>query len=72
MKGLKVGLASAPGSSTPVDRNGSYAATWGEFDFGSAINFGRSDCVASSIAAEKAGFEVHSMRINAVHKIFAR
>jgi hypothetical protein len=57
------GWAAAQGSSIPVDGDGRYAATWGEFDFGSAINFGRSAFVVSTIAAEKAGFEVQGMRI---------
>ncbi|KAJ5904942.1 Allergen [Penicillium subrubescens] len=61
------GWAAASGSSIPVDRDGSYAATWGEFDFGSAINFGRSAFVVSTIAAEKAGLEVQGMRICDVH-----
>ncbi|KAJ5900299.1 Allergen [Penicillium subrubescens] len=57
------GWAAAPGSSIPVDGGGRYAATWGEFNFGSVINFGRSAFVVSTIAAEKAGLEVQGMRI---------
>lgn len=61
------GWASAPDSFIPLDQNGSYAATWGEFDFGSAINFGTSTFVVSTIATERAGFEAQGMRICDVH-----
>lgn len=61
------GWASAPDSFIPLDQNGGYAATWGEFDFGSPINFGTSTFVVSTIAAERAGFEARGMRICDIH-----
>lgn len=61
------GWAAAPGLSVPVDGDGTYAATWGEFNFGSKINFGRSAFVVSTIVTEKTGLEVQGMRICDVH-----
>jgi hypothetical protein len=61
------GWAAAPGLSIPVDGDGRYAATWGVFNFGSKINFGRSAFVVSTIATEKMGLQVQGMRICDVH-----
>ncbi|KAJ5904715.1 Allergen [Penicillium subrubescens] len=61
------GWAAAPGLSVPVDGDGRYTATWGEFNFGSKINFGRSAFVVSTIATEMMGLEVQGMRICDVH-----
>lgn len=57
------GWAAAPGLSIPTDADGSYAATWGEFDFGSSINRGWSGFDVSAIAAQHAGLEVQGMKI---------
>lgn len=61
------GWAAAPGLSIPIDEDGRYAATWGEFSFGSLINFGGSAFVVSTLAAEKTGSEIQGMRICDVH-----
>ncbi|KAJ6105161.1 Allergen [Penicillium sp. IBT 18751x] len=55
--------AAAPGFSIPIDSNGGYASTWGEFDFGSTINSGWSGFDVSAIAAQSAGLEVQGMKI---------
>jgi hypothetical protein len=57
------GWAAAPGSLIPVDANGGYASTWGEFDFGSTVNLGWSGFDVSAIAAQNAGLEVQGMKI---------
>ncbi|KAJ6019867.1 Allergen [Penicillium canescens] len=57
------GWAAAPGSLVPVDGNGGYASTWGEFDFGSTVNLGWSGFDVSAIAAQNAGLEVQGMKI---------
>lgn len=57
------GWTAAPGLSIPTDTNGGYAATWGEFDFGSSINRGWSGFDVSAIAAQHAGLEVQGMKI---------
>ncbi|KAJ5117443.1 hypothetical protein N7448_011075 [Penicillium atrosanguineum] len=57
------GWAAAPGLTIPTDSNGSYASTWGEFDFGSSINMGWSGFDVSAIMVQKAGLEIQSMKI---------
>jgi hypothetical protein len=57
------GWAAAPGYPVPVDDNGGYASTWGEFDFGSATNLGWSGFDVSAIAAQNAGLEVQGMKV---------
>jgi hypothetical protein len=57
------GWAAAPGSLVPIDGNGGYASTWGEFDFGSTVNLGWSGFDVSAIAAQNAGLEVQGMKI---------
>lgn len=57
------GWAAAPGSLVPVDANGGYASTWGEFDFGSTVNLGWSGFDVSAIAAQNAGLQVQGMKI---------
>ncbi|KAJ5318301.1 hypothetical protein N7476_004721 [Penicillium atrosanguineum] len=57
------GWTAASGLSIPTDTNGGYAATWGEFDFGSNINRGWSGFDVSAIAAQHAGLEVQGMKI---------
>ncbi|CEJ62682.1 hypothetical protein PMG11_11175 [Penicillium brasilianum] len=57
------GWAMAPGNSIPIDSNGAYASTWGEFDFGSSISLGWSRFDVSAIAAQNAGLEVQGMKI---------
>lgn len=57
------GWAAAPGPLVPVDANGGYASTWGEFDFGSTVNLGWSGFDVSAIAAQNAGLEVQGMKI---------
>ncbi|KAJ6111555.1 hypothetical protein N7523_007616 [Penicillium sp. IBT 18751x] len=57
------GWAAAEGSSIPTDSDGGYAATWGEFDFGSTTNNGWSGFDVSEIQAVNAGFSVQGMKI---------
>lgn len=60
------GWAAASGSSIPIDDYGGYAATWGEFDFGSFINSGWSGFDVSAIQAQNAGLTVQGMKICSV------
>lgn len=60
------GWAAAPGS-IPTSSMGAYASTWGEFDFGSAINNGWSGFDVSAIQAQGAGLPVQGMKICAVY-----
>lgn len=55
--------AAAPGATIPTDLYGGYAATWGEFDCGSAINEGWSGFDVSAIQAQNAGLAVQGMQI---------
>ncbi|KAJ5152787.1 uncharacterized protein N7482_009265 [Penicillium canariense] len=57
------GWAASPGSTIPTDSNGGYAATWGEFDFGSTTNSEWSGFDVSAIAAQNAGLTVQGMQI---------
>lgn len=57
------GWAAARGSLIPLDANGGYATTWGEFDFGSRINHGWSGFDVSAIAAQGAQLDVQGMEI---------
>lgn len=57
------GWAAAEGSSVPTSNAGSYAATWGEFDFGSTANNGWSGFDVSAIQAQNAGLPVQGMQI---------
>lgn len=60
------GWAAARGDSIPTDYIGQYAATWGEFDFGSSVNRGWSGFDVSAIKAQSAGVTVQGMRICSV------
>lgn len=62
------GWAAAKGSSIPTDSYGGYAATWGEFDFGSTTNSGWSGFDVSAIQAQNAGLTVQGMKICSVHE----
>ncbi|KAJ5219744.1 hypothetical protein N7468_008948 [Penicillium chermesinum] len=57
------GWAAAPGSTVPTGSSGIYAATWGEFDFGSTSNNGWSGFDVSAIQAQNNGLEVQGMQI---------
>lgn len=57
------GWAAAEGSSIPTNTLGSYASTWGEFDFGSTSNSGWSGFDVSAIQAQNAGLTVQGMSI---------
>ncbi|KAJ5652565.1 hypothetical protein N7507_009991 [Penicillium longicatenatum] len=57
------GWAAAEGSSVPTSSSGAYAATWGEFDFGSTTNNGWSGFDVSAIQAQNAGLTVQGMKI---------
>ncbi|KAJ5724825.1 hypothetical protein N7493_006553 [Penicillium malachiteum] len=57
------GWAAAEGSSIPMSSYGAYAATWGEFDFGSSINDGWSGFDVSAIQADDAGYSAQGMQI---------
>lgn len=57
------GWAAAEGSSIPTNSLGSYASTWGEFDFGSTSNNGWSGFDVSAIQAQDAGLTVQGMSI---------
>ena len=57
------GWAAASGSSIPTSSYGAYAATWGEFDFGSTTNSGWSGFDVSAIQAQDAGLSVQGMQI---------
>ncbi|KAJ5899033.1 allergen Asp F4-like [Penicillium taxi] len=59
----KGGWAAAKGTSIPTDSYGGYAATWGEFDFGSTINDGWSGFDVSAIQAQAADLTVQGMKI---------
>ncbi|KAF7718642.1 Uncharacterized protein PECH_008838 [Penicillium ucsense] len=59
------GFAAAKGA-IPLNTWGSYAATWGEFDFDSTINTGWSGFDVSIIQAQNAGLEVQGMKICSV------
>jgi len=55
--------------SIPTNDYGSYASTWGEFDFGSTINSGWSGFDVSAIQAQNAGMPVQGMKIcSALHE----
>lgn len=56
------GWAAAPGS-IPLNNVGSYASTWGEFDFGSTANNHWSGFDVSAIQAQNAGLPVQGMQI---------
>ncbi|OJD18564.1 hypothetical protein AJ78_01405 [Emergomyces pasteurianus Ep9510] len=51
------------GTTLPKNKWGSYACTWGEFDFGSAPNGGWSGFDVSAIQAEMSNMEVQGMKI---------
>ncbi|KAL2807569.1 hypothetical protein BJX63DRAFT_67508 [Aspergillus granulosus] len=57
------GFAAASGTSIPLDTDGGYASTWGEFDFGSSVNNGWSGFDVSAIAPQNAGLTVQGMKI---------
>lgn len=57
------GWAAAKGSSIPTNDYGSYASTWGEFDFGSTTNSGWSGFDVSAITAQEADMSVQGMKI---------
>ncbi|KAL4781738.1 hypothetical protein BJX76DRAFT_313873 [Aspergillus varians] len=57
------GFAAAPSGSMPLDSNGGYATTWGEFDFSSSGNGGWSGFDVSAITAQSAGMTVSGMRM---------
>lgn len=57
------GWAASPGPNIPVDSNGGYSSTWGEFDFGSSVNSGWSGFDVSAIAPQYARQEVQGMKI---------
>lgn len=57
------GWGAAPGSSLPLDSNGGYACTWGEFDFGNTGNSGWSGYDVSAIQAQNAGKQIQGMKI---------
>ncbi|OJJ59854.1 hypothetical protein ASPSYDRAFT_57369 [Aspergillus sydowii CBS 593.65] len=57
------GWSAAKGESIPVDANGGYSATWGEFDFDSDKNNGWSGFDVSCIQAQNANQEVQGMKI---------
>ncbi|OQE23722.1 hypothetical protein PENSTE_c008G08905 [Penicillium steckii] len=61
------GWAAAKGSSIPTDDYGGYAATWGEFDFGSTTNSGWSGFDVSAIQAQNADLTVQGMKICSVY-----
>lgn len=61
------GWAAAQGSTIPTNSLGSYAATWGEFDFGSSANNGWSGFDVSAIQAQNAGLPVQGMQICSVY-----
>jgi hypothetical protein len=61
------GWAAAKGSSIPTDDYGGYAATWGEFDFGSTKNSGWSGFDVSAIQAQNAKLTVQGMKICSVY-----
>jgi hypothetical protein len=49
--------------SIPTNDYGSYASTWGEFDFGSTTNDGWSGFDVSAITAQEADMSVQGMKI---------
>ena len=57
------GWTAANTTSIPTDQWGSYASTWGEFDFGSSNNKGWSGFDVSAIQAQNANLEVQGMKI---------
>lgn len=57
------GWAAANTTSIPTNQFGSYASTWGEFDFGSSNNKGWSGFDVSAIQAQNANLEVQGMKI---------
>ncbi|KAJ5721182.1 uncharacterized protein N7483_009116 [Penicillium malachiteum] len=57
------GWAAAEGSTIPTSSYGAYAATWGEFDFGSSVNDGWSGFDVSAIQANDAGYSAQGMQI---------
>ncbi|KAL2820145.1 hypothetical protein BDW59DRAFT_150973 [Aspergillus cavernicola] len=61
------GWAAAPGSSIPTNDYGSYASTWGEFDFGSTVNSAWSGFDVSAIQAQNADLTVQGMKICSAH-----
>ncbi|KAJ5718752.1 hypothetical protein N7488_004398 [Penicillium malachiteum] len=56
------GWAAASGSTIPTS-GGAYAATWGEFDFGSSTNNNWSGFDVSAIQAQDGGLAVQGMKI---------
>lgn len=61
------GWAAAEGGSIPTSSMGSYASTWGEFDFGSTANNAWSGFDVSAIQAQNAGMPVQGMQICSVY-----
>ena len=57
------GWTAANTTSIPTDQWGSYAGTWGEFDFGSSKNKGWSGFDVSAIQAQNAKLEVQGMKV---------
>lgn len=57
------GWAAAKGSTIPTNEYGSYASTWGEYDFGSTINFGWSGFDVSAIQAQDADLTIQGMKL---------
>jgi hypothetical protein len=56
-------FGAAVGRTLPVDQDGGYSCTWGEFDFGNRGNDGWSGWDVSAIQAQAAGHEVQGMQI---------
>ncbi|KAL3473820.1 hypothetical protein BJX99DRAFT_232711 [Aspergillus californicus] len=61
------GWAAAAGDSIPLNDYGSYASTWGEFDFGSSTNSNWSGFDVSAIQAQNADLTVQGMKICSVY-----
>ncbi|KAJ5885357.1 hypothetical protein N7495_009867 [Penicillium taxi] len=57
------GWAAGKGTTIPTNSLGSYASTWGEFDFGSTVNSGWSGFDVSAIQAQQANMKVQGMKI---------
>lgn len=57
------GWGAFKGDKAPTDHWGGYACTWGEFDFGSIVNGGKSGWDVSAIQAQNAGLDVQGMSI---------
>lgn len=56
-------FGAAPGGDLPVDGNGGWASTWGEWDFGNSGNNGWSGFDVSCIQAQAAGLTVQGMQM---------